>query len=103
MSETRNSPASLRAAGAIFASLFPKEEMDFKVATYLAEIIDRETASLKIPVLLGLLREWEATTHDNRPVAVLMLAQVREISAMLKDLPPADTNSPEVRKSRGAM
>ncbi|KKK50193.1 hypothetical protein LCGC14_3127470 [marine sediment metagenome] len=103
MSEARHSPAALRAAGAIFAYMLPKDQLDNKVCFYLAEIIDRETASQKIPALLGLLREWQATTHDDRPVATLLKSKAREVEAMVKDSPRSDTNSHEVRRARGAM
>jgi len=37
------SPTALRAAGAIYAYMLPKDQLDDKVCYYLAEIIDRET------------------------------------------------------------
>ena len=102
MSETRYTEGALRAAGAIFAHSFPKHQMDEKLAFYFAEIVDRETASLQVSALLGLIREWEETTHDDRPVAVLLKAKAYEVENVLKGF-PADNNSPEVRRARGAM
>ena len=43
MSDTKLSAGALRAAGAIFAYMLPKDQLDDKVCYYLAEIIDRET------------------------------------------------------------
>ena len=84
MSETRYTEGALRAASAIFAYSFPKYQMDEKLAFYFAEIIDREIASLQVSALLGLIHEWEAATHDDRPVAVLLKAKLRELEAALK-------------------
>ncbi len=51
---------ALRAAGAIFAYMLPKDQLDEKVCYYLAEIIDRETGGPKVEEIISLIERLNA-------------------------------------------